>query len=114
MPTRYYITIPDGALARGTDADLSFRSTGSQGLAQELQDALTGDALFEKWRARQPDPDEVDMSLAAVDPAATVQGEQDSLKIDLVVNTSIPGNVLKHRLRMLAGSHWELRDVTAG
>ena len=27
MPTRYFISIPDGALARGDDAELSFRST---------------------------------------------------------------------------------------
>ena len=40
-------------------------------------------------------------------------GAQDDLHVDLVVTTSIPGNVLKHRLRLLAGSAWELRDVTA-
>ena len=50
----------------------------------------------------------------SVDPAATVRGEQSSLAIDLVATTSLPGNVFKHRLRLLAGSGWELRDVTAG
>ena len=114
MSTRYYITIPDGECARGEDAELSFRSTGPEGLAEELQTALSTASLFDKWRAKQPDPDEVDMSLAAVDPSATVVGAQDSLEVDLIVNTSIPGNVLKHRLRLLAGSNWQLRDVTAG
>ena len=114
MSTRYYITIPDGERARGEDAELSFRSTGPEGLAEELQAALSKASLFDKWRAKQPDPDEVDMSLAAVDPAATVVGAQDSLEVDLIVNTSIPGNVLKHRLRLLAGTNWQLRDVTAG
>ncbi len=113
MPTRYFISFPDGALARGEDPDLSFRSTGADGLAAELQSALSSPALFERWRAKQADPDNVDASLGAVDPAATVSGEQDSLHIDLVVTSSIPGTVLKHRLRLLAGSHWELRDVTA-
>ena len=113
MATRYYISIPDGAVARGPDGDLSFRSTGPEGLAEELQAALRTDTLFERWRAKQDDPDDVDMSLASVDPSATVTGEQDSLKADLVVTTSISGNVLKHRLRLLAGSNWELRDVTA-
>jgi hypothetical protein len=26
--------------------------------------------------------------------------------------TTIPGNVFKHRLRLLAGNAWELRDVS--
>ena len=47
------------------------------------------------------------------DPAATVEGAQNNLHIDLVVTSSIPGAVLKQRLRLLAGSAWELRDVKA-
>lgn len=113
MATRYYISIPEGAAARGDDPDLSFKSSGPEGLAEELQNALRTDALFEKWRGKQDEPDDVDPTLAATDPSATVVGEQDSLKADLIVTTSISGNVLKHRLRLLAGSHWELRDVTA-
>ena len=35
------------------------------------------------------------------------------LKIDLIAITSIPGTILKHRLRLLAGNGWELRDVSA-
>ena len=33
--------------------------------------------------------------------------------IDLTVDTSISSTVLKHRLRLLAGGAWELRDVRA-
>ena len=51
--------------------------------------------------------------MAATDPGATVEGKQDAMHIDLVVTTSLPGNVFKQRLRLLAGSGWELRDVTA-
>ena len=114
MATRYFLRLPDPAKARGNDIELAFRSEGADGLAAEFQEALRDASLFERWRARQEDPDAVDASLGAVDPAATVRGEQSSLAIDLVATTSLPGNVFKHRLRLLAGSGWELRDVTAG
>ena len=114
MATRYYITLPDGAKARGSDPSLAFHAHSAEGFAEELQNALTGDALFERWRVMQDDPDEVDPSLAAVDPDTTVVGEQDHMRINLVVLSRIPGTVLKHRLRLLAGQAWELRDVTAG
>jgi hypothetical protein len=112
MATRYYISLPDPAKARAS-GDFAFRSQGADGLAQELQDALRSDALFERWRAAQDDPDAVDASLGATDPAATVSGRQDDLHIDLVAVTSIAGAVFKQRLRLLAGSAWELRDVSA-
>jgi hypothetical protein len=113
MSIRYHITLPDPALARGSDPELAFRSHGAQGLADELQHALRAGGLFERWRDAQEDPDDVDPALGAVDPAATVTGEQHDLHIDLVAVTSIPGSVLRHRLRLLAGSGWELRDVSA-
>ena len=113
MPTRYYISLPDPANARSSDAALAFRARGAEAFAAELQDALRNDALFQHWRARQDDPDAVDSALGATDPGASVQGSQHDLHVELVVTTSIPGNLLKQRLRWLAGSHWELRDVTA-
>ena len=113
MAIRYYITLPDGARARGTTPELSFTAQGADGFAEELQAALRSDALFERWRKLQPEPDEVDPSLSATDPSATVEGKQDDLHIDLVVTTSLPGTVFKQRLRLLAGSGWELRDVTS-
>jgi hypothetical protein len=112
MPTRYYISLPDPQKARGGTA-LSFTSNGAEGFAQELQEALRSDALFERWRATQDDPEAVDPALGVTDPQATVDGRQDDLHIDLIVTTSIPGSVFKHRLRLLAGSAWELRDVSA-
>ena len=114
MATRYFLRLPDPAKARGSDIEFAFRSEGADGLAAEFQAALRSPDLFERWRARQEDPDAVDASLGAVDPSATVRGEQSSLAIDLIATTSLPGNVFKHRLRLLAGSGWELRDVTAG
>jgi hypothetical protein len=113
MPTRYYLSLPDTERARGDDTELAFRSQGADALAQELQDALRGDALFQRWRAKQADPDAVDPALGATDPGAIVTGEQRDLQIDLIATTAIPGNVFKQRLRLLAGSGWQLTDVAS-
>lgn len=113
MSMHYYISLPDPARARGMDPALSFRSHGADGLASELQDALRSDQLFEQWRAKQEEPDEVDPALGATDAAASVRGEQNDLHIDLVVTTALPSVVLRQRLGLLAGNGWQLRDVTA-
>jgi hypothetical protein len=112
MAVRYYLSIPDAG-ALGAAGEFAFRARGAEGLAEELQAALREDALFQRWRAAQEDPDGVDPGLGVVDATATVRGEQHDLQIDLVATTSIPGAVLKHRLRLLAGGGWQLRDVTA-
>ena len=112
MATRYHITLPDTERAHGA-GEFAFRSQGADGLAEELQAALRDDGFFQRWRAAQDDPEAVDPALGATDPAATVRGEQHDLKIDLIAITSIPGTILKHRLRLLAGNGWELRDVSA-
>ncbi|MCA0393553.1 MAG: hypothetical protein LCH70_05455 [Proteobacteria bacterium] len=110
MAIRYHVNLPDPERARAA-GELPFASQGADGMARELQDALRGDALFERWRATQSDPDAVDPALGATDPAATVSGEQHDLHVELIVTTSLPGAVFKQRLRLLAGSAWELRDV---
>jgi len=112
MATRYYISLPDPARARA-GGEFSFKSQGAEGFAQELQDALRSEALFQRWRAMQDDPDAVDAALGATDAGASVKGEQHDLHIDLVATTTIAGSIFKHRLRLLAGSAWELRDVSA-
>jgi hypothetical protein len=113
MATRYYLRLPDPANAGGDDAAFAFRSRSAQGIAAELQDALRSDALFQRWREAQDDPDVVDPALGASDPGATVQGSQRDRYAELVATTSLPGDVFKQRLRLLAGHHWELRDVVA-
>ena len=113
MATRYYIRLPDPASARGDQPDLAFRSQGAEGFAGELQDALRSDALFERWRAKQEDPDDIDPALGATDPGATVSGKPDDLHVELVVVTQLPSAVLRQRLSLLAGNGWQLRDVTA-
>lgn len=114
MRTRYYLRLPDATKARGSDAALAFHSQAAEGFASELQEALRTPRLFERWRDLQADPDDVDPSLGAVDPTASVEGRQHDLSVDLVVATELPGAIFKQRLRWLAGSGWELRDVTAG
>ena len=116
MPTRYDLSLPDthsgtGERARGAESDLAFRAQGADAIATELQEALRTTTLFERWRLGQPDPDAVDAGLGATDPSATVVGNQRDLHVDLVVTTSIPGNVFKQRMRLLAGSGWTLTDV---
>lgn len=113
MTTRYYIRLPDPARARGNDPGLSFHSQGAEGFAEELQQALREDALFRRWQAGQNDPDDVDPAFSATDPEALVTGQQDDLHIDLVVSTRLSSALLRQRMTLLAGSHWQLRDVTA-
>jgi hypothetical protein len=113
MSQRYHLTLADPAKARGADAALSFQSVSADGFAQELEAALRTTALFDAWRAQQEDPDAIDPALGAIDPSAQVRGEQRHLQIDLVATTAVSGNVLRHRLRLLAGSGWALHDVTA-
>lgn len=113
MPTRYYISLPDAAAARGDDPATSFTAHGADGFAEQLEHAMRTSTLFDRWRGAQQDPDDVDPILGATDANATVKGEQRDLAIDLVLTTTLPGEIVRHRLRLLAGSHWQLRDVTA-
>jgi hypothetical protein len=113
MATRYHLRLPESDRAPGGGTAFAFRSHSADGMAGELQDALRTDALFQRWRDAQEDPDAVDPALGATDPGATVQGAQRDLHAELVVTTSLPGSLLKQRLRLLAGRQWELRDVSA-
>lgn len=113
MSTRYLIRLPEPEKARAA-GEHALRAQGAAGIASEVEDALRGDTLFTRWRALQPDPDEVDPALGITDPSARVTGEDRDLGVDLVISTSISSTVLKHRLHLLAGSAWELRDVRAG
>ena len=113
MATRYYIRLPEPAKARGSDAGLAFKSEGAEGFAAELENALRTTQLFERWKAKQAEPDDVDQSLAAIDLNTSVSATHHDLYIDLVIVTSVPGPVFKHRMKLLAGSHWQLSDVKA-
>jgi hypothetical protein len=111
MSVSYSISLPDPAQARGSEPSVSFSAHGADAFAEQLRDALADPAWFQRWLALQPDPDEVDPSMGITDPSATVTGQQADLRINLVATTSIPGDILKHRMHVLAGKHWELRNV---
>ncbi|MBS0383632.1 MAG: hypothetical protein JSR56_14515 [Proteobacteria bacterium] len=110
---RYFITIPNLAKARGPDPDLSFQGSSPQSFADALQAALRQPILFQRWKAKQPDPDEVDQSLAPVDPNATVSAHLDDLRIEVEVVTTLTHFVLRHRLFILIGPNWQVRDVAS-
>lgn len=111
MAVTYSISLPDPKLARGPEPALSFTAHGADTFAEQLQHALADPAWYDQWLALQPDPDQVDPSMGFIDPEAKVTGKQHDLRIELVAVTTIPGDILRHRMHLLAGSHWELRNV---
>ncbi len=111
---RYFLRLPDPARARGELPELSFHAVSGDGFADELQGALRENTLFKRWSALQPDPDAIEPALGATDPMASVEASQSHLAINLVATTKLPADLLIRRLRWLAGSHWQLRDVAAG
>ncbi|WP_430391498.1 hypothetical protein [Dyella sp. 20L07] len=113
MPIRshYYLSIADLAKARGPVPALSYDGAGPDDLAVAVQDAMRTPELFEHWRAMQDEPDDVDPALAATDPAATVSARVDDLRIDVDLITDLPMSIVRHRLNLLIGPSWQLRDM---
>jgi hypothetical protein len=109
----YYLSIADLAHARGDDPRFAHDGVGPDGFASALQQALRGDGLFQRWRAAQPDPDAVDSSLGATDPDAEVSARVVDLHTEVDLITSLPMSVVRHRLYLLIGSAWQLRDMRA-
>jgi hypothetical protein len=110
---RYYIGIDDLQRAHGAIEALSFTGSSPDSFATQLQAALREPSLFERWRMMQPDPDAVDPGLGATDPAATVSATQSDLHCDVEVVTMLAHAILRHRISLLIGTHWKLRDVKA-
>ena len=109
----YYLSVDDIRHARGGDPGLAWQGSSPDDLAAALQEALRGTGLFERWRAMQPDPDEVDMSLAATDPQATAGARVADLRVDVDLVTDLPMRVVRPRLNWLIGPSWKLRDMRA-
>ena len=110
---RYYIVVDNLGKARGSVGELSFTGESPDDLAVEMQRALRTPHLFEKWKALQPDPDAIDDSLGRSDANATVTAKQHDVRCDVTITSNLPHGIIKHRLSMLIGNHWTLRDVTA-
>ena len=109
----FYLVIPDLAKARGKTESLSFNGNSAESFAAQLQAALREPTLWQRWKTTLPDPDEVDSALGATDPQAGVAAQQSDLHCDVQVTTVLPHVILKHRLRLLIGPSWTLRDVRA-
>lgn len=108
---RYYISIENLTKARGEFNELSFHGTSPDSFAALLQEALREPTLWRRWRDMQPDPDAIDPGLGVNDPAATVSAHQSDLHVDVEVATNLPHAILRHRLELLIGHNWKLRDV---
>ncbi|AND69990.1 hypothetical protein ATSB10_25360 [Dyella thiooxydans] len=114
MRNHYYLSIDDLAHARGPVAELAYDGVGPNDFATALREALQMPVLFERWRAMQSAPDEVDPALGATDPAATVHATVDDvLRVDVDLVTSLPMSVVRHRMNLLIGANWTLRDMRA-
>lgn len=109
----YYLSIADLAHARGADDRFAYSGAGPNDFAGTLQAALRTDELFVRWRAAQPDPDSVDANLAATDPSASVTARVADLQTDVELLTDLPMSVVRHRLYLLIGAAWTLRDLRA-
>ena len=109
----YYLSVDDIRRAHGADPALAWQGSSPDDLAATVQEALRGSGLFERWRALQPDPDEVDMGLAITDPQATASARVADLHVDLDLVTDLPMRVVRQRLEWLIGPNWKLRDMRA-
>ena len=107
----YYLSVADLAHARGGDPELGWDGAGPGDFAAALEEALRTPLLFERWRARQPEPDEVDPALGATDAQAEVHARAVDLHVEVDVRTSLPMSLLRQRLNWLIGAAWQLRDV---
>jgi hypothetical protein len=110
---RYFITIEDLSNSRGESSELSFDGGSPEHLASVMQAALRDPGLAERWRTMQDEPDEVDPSVVAVDPAATVSASLQAQRSEMIVTTNLPHAIVKHRLELLIGRNWKLRDVSS-
>lgn len=110
---KFYITLPDPEHARGGNAAVSFTAKGVDAFAEQLQHALSDRRFVEDGLAGmdEDEVDQIDPALLAIDAKAKVSGKLHGLGFMLVADTVLNGAAFKHRMRLLAGSHWQLVDV---
>lgn len=110
---RYFITISDLGTSRGEYPELGFDGVSPEQLAKDLGAALREPGLWQRWRAMQEDPEEVDAQTGIVDPQATVSASLEAQRVEVIVTTTLPHSIVKHRLDLLIGRSWKLRDVSS-
>ena len=110
---KFYISLPDPKAARGAKSQLSFSAHGAETFAEQLRHALSDPAYIQSWLAGLDEDDaaNVDPQLLAIDSNAKVSGAQHDLSFSLVADSCMKGAAFKHRMRLLAGSQWQLTDV---
>jgi hypothetical protein len=110
---KFYITLPSPKLAVGAKSEFSFSAHSVEEFAAQLQRALCNEAYIQSWLASldEDDAESVAADLLAIDAHAKVTGTQHDLSFSLLANTTLNGAAFKHRMRLLAGSHWQLTDV---
>ncbi|HEY4143716.1 hypothetical protein [Pinirhizobacter sp.] len=109
---RYYLSVDNLAAAKGREPSLAFEGIGPAALAAALTEAMRSDTLFERWKALQAEPDDVDPSLGVTDPSAQATGKETGRsEIELV--TTLPMSIVRQRLTWLIGSSWQMRDIKA-
>lgn len=115
MPTRqrFIFSIDDLPKARGESHELSFSGGSAESFGALLQQSLREPTLWQRWKAMQEDPDAVDPSLGQSDPAATVEAHQSDVHVSVTVVTTLPHAIIQHRMTLLIGKHWTLRDVSS-
>jgi hypothetical protein len=109
--SHYYLSVADLAHARGPVAALSYDGAGPNDLAAAVQNAMRSPDLFERWRAMQDEPDDVDPAQGVVDPQATASARVSDLRTDLDLITDLPMSIVRQRLNWLIGNSWQLRDM---
>lgn len=111
---KFYITLPNPETARGSNPALRFSAQGLEGFAEQLQYALSDRRYVEAWLAgmSEEESEQIDPQLMAIDAQAKVSGKLHGLGFMLIADTVLNGAAFKHRMRLLAGSHWQLVDVT--
>jgi hypothetical protein len=109
---RYYLSVDNLAAAKAREPSLAFEGIGPVALAAAVTDAMRSNRLFQRWKALQAEPDDVDPSLGVTDPEAQATGKETSRsEIELV--TTLPMSIVKQRLTWLIGSSWNIRDIKA-
>ena len=110
---KFYISLPDPKLAVGANNAFSFSAHGVEEFAAQLQRALSNASYIQSWLASldEEDAELVAADLLAIDANAKVTGTQHDLSFSLLANTTLNGSAFKHRMRLLAGNHWQLTDV---
>jgi hypothetical protein len=107
----YFLSIDDLAHARGPIPELSYDGCGPGDFAAALQEALRSPVLFEYWKGRQAEPEQVDRALGITDQTAQVNARVEDLHIAVDLVTDLPMSVVRHRLNLLIGTSWTLRDM---